>query len=278
MQRPVLPYQQVLVLLAHVPVPIQAAESRMSVSPVSINPYYSAPQHSMPFYHGSQYSPMGLHQMQRHVMPVEVPVPVHMPVASYHRPVYQHPYQAASYHRPMMTAPSRPVIEIPVEIPVPIHVPIPVSVNARYQNHDNDHDASPSEHDQVAIVYYDPEGNDANDHDDHLEPQTSESEHIYRITPGQKDYSFLSRPMPDTQSATKLKLWREYVGAKHAAQPGVRYIPVAVATDESQPPNAGHDSQFNHNENSEPAESQHQPAFVILADDGPDAPHDQQQH
>lgn len=209
--------------------------------------------------------------MQRQVMPVEVPtpvhIPIHVPVASYHRPVYQSPYQTGPYQR--QATPSRQVIEIPIEIPIPVHVPIPFSVQSHQSQHnDADHDTSASEAEQVAIVYYDPEGHDGpNDYEmsDHLEPQTSEShENVYRLGPGQKGYPFLSRPLPDTQSATKMKLWREYVGAKHASNPGVRYVPVAVNSDDSQS-QAGHDS---HQEHSLMAESQSRPAFVILADDG----------
>lgn len=218
------------------------------------------------------------HPVPRPMMPVEVPaapvhVPVHVPVASYHRPVYQAPYQSASYQR--QVSPSRPIIEIPIEIPIPVHVPIPVSVQSlRDQTNEHDHDASASETDQVAIVYYDPDGHDGqNDHEEHLEPQTSEShENIFRVVPGQKGYPFMSRPLPDTQSPAKMKLWREYIGAKHAANPGVRYVPVAVANDEPQA-QTGHDSLL-HQEQSEPQESQSQPTFVILTDDGPDGPHE----
>lgn len=32
-----------------------------------------------------------------------------------------------------------------------------------------------------------------------------------------------------------MKLWKEFVGAKHAAQPGVRFIPVAVPTQQDEP-------------------------------------------
>ncbi len=208
-------------------------------------------------------------------MPMEaqtpVHVPVHVPVASYNRPVYHAPYQTGPYQR--QSVPSRPIIEIPIEIPIPVHVPIPVQ-----QHNDADHDTSASEAEQVAIVYYDPEGNDGpNDHEvsDHLEPQTSESnENVYRVGSGQKGYPFLARPLPDTQSATKMKLWREYVGAKHASNPGVRYIPVAVANDDSQS-QAGHYSQLNA-EHSEMAESQSHPAFVILADENIDSPQEHQ--
>jgi len=215
--------------------------------------------------------------MQRPVMPVEVPTPVHVPVpvpvASYHRPVYQSPYQTGPYER--QAAPSRQVIEIPIEIPIPVHVPVHVNAHSFQQQENNvDHHTSASEAEQVAIVYYDPEGNDGpNDHEvsDHLEPQTSEShENAYRLGPGQKGYPFLARPLPDNQSPTKMKLWREYVGAKHAANPGVRYIPVAVATDDSQS-QTGQDSHPNQ-QNGEMAESQSHPAFVILADDNLDAP------
>lgn len=40
--RPLPPYQPVLVMLAHVPMPIQVAESRMGPAPVSVSPYYSS--------------------------------------------------------------------------------------------------------------------------------------------------------------------------------------------------------------------------------------------
>jgi hypothetical protein len=249
------------------------------VSQVAVNPYYNAPQHSMPIYPQVPYSvPMGYNHIQR---PVEVPVPVHVsvpvPVASYQRPVYQNPYQGGAYQRQVSAqmAPSRPVIEIPIEIPIPVHVPVPVSYQQQYSSnriqsyqHEQDYDQSASEADQVAIVYLDADSQDGfSGHDDHLEPQTSEShENQYRLAP-QKSYPYLSRPLPDTQSATKMKLWREYIGAKHAAQPGVRYIPVAVATDDLS--RAGHHSQLNHDQ-SEASESQHQPAFVILAEDGAD--------
>jgi len=286
-------------MLAHVPMPMQTAESRMgssmgpSMGPSmghsmsGLNPYYSSQQHSMPIYPQQvPYSvPMGYHPMQRQVMPVEVQqlqhVPLHVPVASYHRPVYQAPYQTGPYqtgpYRRQATH-SRSVIEIPIEIPIPVHIPIPVSVQSShpqhiaYNNNDADHDTSASEAEQVAIVYYDPEEhNGRNDHEmsDHLEPQTSEShENGYRVVPSQKSYPYLSRPLPDTQSATKMKLWREYVGAKYASNPGVRYVPVAVTSDDSQSPQAGHDSHMNQ----EMAESQSHPAFVILADDSLDAP------
>ena len=46
---PLPPVQPVLVMLAHVPVPMQMAESRMDASPVG-HPYYASQQHSMPFY------------------------------------------------------------------------------------------------------------------------------------------------------------------------------------------------------------------------------------
>jgi hypothetical protein len=275
MQRPLPPYQPVLVMLAHVPMPVQMAESRMGVSHVAPNPYYGSQQHSMPIYPQVPYAlPMGFHPMQRPIMPMEaqtpVHVPVHIPVASYNRPVYHAPYQTGPYQR--QSVPSRPIIEIPIEIPIPVHVPIPVQ-----HHNDVDHDTSASDAEQVAIVYFDPEGNDGpNDHEvsDHSEPQTSESnENVYRVGSGQKGYPFLSRPLPDTQSATKMKLWREYVGAKQASNPGVRYIPVAVANDDSQS-QAGHYSQLNA-EHSEMAESQSHPAFVILADDNIDA---QQEH
>ena len=217
--------------------------------------------------------------------PVEMPTPMHIPipvpVSSYHRPVYQSPITHSvgptQYQR--QSSVSRPVIEIPIEVPIPVHVPVPVSYGqgSHPQHQDNDYDTSASEAEQVAIVYYDPEANEGpNDEgSDHLEPQTSEShENTFTINPSQKGFHYLSRSMPSTQSATKLKLWREYVGAKHAAQPGVRYIPVAVSSDDSQSPNGSQDIGDSHlsPDQSEGAESQSHPAFVILSDDSPDGP------
>jgi hypothetical protein len=183
------------------------------------------------------------------------------------------------------------VIEIPIEIPIPVHVPVPVSYQGGQQQSPTgaDHDASASEAaEQVAIVYYDPEnsagGDEGQEGVDHYEPHTSEShENAYAMPP--KGFQFMSRPLPDIQSATKLKLWREYVGAKHAAQPGVRYIPVSVnggGADEGQHTGAnmdGSDSQQQSGDQSEgTAESHSQPAFVILADDGQDGSDGQQHH
>lgn len=197
-------------------------------------------------------------------MPVEVPV--HVPVASYHRPVYQTPYHHQHYpqrqpaHMQAAYSHVRPVIEIPIEIPIPVHVPVPVNMPSK----EHDHDPSASEADQVAIVYYDTDGQDGHEHEDHMEPHASESrESYYRSAVGPKGHPYLSRPLPDIQSAAKLKLWREQVSAKHAAQPGVRYVPVAIATDESHQ-QTGHNSQTNDGL----TESQAQPAFVILTDDG----------
>ena len=219
--------------------------------------------------------------MQRHItVPVEVPTPVHVPVpvASYQRPIYQSPYQSGPTVPYQRQSVSRPVIEIPIEIPVPVHVPVPVSYGqGSHQHIDPDHDSSASEAEHVAILYMDPEGNEGPNEEgsDNMEPQTSESnENTFSISP-QKGFPYLSRPLPNTQSATKLKLWREYVGAKHAAQPGVRYIPVAVSTDDSQAQAGGHDPSDSHMtiDQSEPtAESQSHPAFVILSDDSQDAP------
>ncbi|CAG2104158.1 unnamed protein product [Medioppia subpectinata] len=222
-QRALPPYQPVIVMLAHVP--MQMAESRMGASQERYNdlgPYYASQpqQHSMPIYPQVPYAlPIGYHPMQRQMGQMEMPTPVHIPipVASYHRPVYQSPYQSyqrepnqyqSQYPSQYQRQSSRPVIEIPIEIPIPVHVP----------------------------------------------------------------------------SATKLKLWREYVGAKHAAQPGVRYIPVAVNTaDDSQTLPAGNhdnsDSQPNQDQSEAMAESHSQPAFVILTDDSPDGqPIDAPQH
>lgn len=234
--------------------------------------------------------------MPRPVMPIEVPVPVHVPVhvpvASYQRPVYHQPpyhggnyqaehhsapYQAAAYHQrpnpPMQSAysHSRPVIEIPIEIPIPVHVPVPVNYQpSRDQNSEQDHDTSASEPEQVAIVYYDPENQDSFHEQDQIEPQTSESHEVsFRVSPGMKNFPFLAKPYPDNQSAAKMKLWREYMNAKHSSQPGVRYVPVAIANDESTP-QTGHDSHSQ--EPSERAESQQQPAFVILAEEGNEEP------
>lgn len=50
MQRALPPVQPVLVMLAHVPMPMQMAESRMGAAPLHYSPYYSSGQHSMPVY------------------------------------------------------------------------------------------------------------------------------------------------------------------------------------------------------------------------------------
>jgi len=86
MQRPLPPYQPVLVMLAHVPMPLQMAESRMGVSPLSINPYFGSQQQSP--YYGSQqqnhyYGSPQQHSMyqQQHSMPMYQQVPYALPVA-----------------------------------------------------------------------------------------------------------------------------------------------------------------------------------------------------
>jgi len=238
----------------------------------------SQASHAYPFY------PM---QQQRQV-PLQV-IPIDASPQVYHRPQQSVNHFAQQRASPMQGSYShiRPIIEVPVEIPVPVHVPIVVH-QQQYMNHyqpqqhsspfypylahhdqHNDQETSASEqHDQVAIVYYDPDGHESSEggHVDQMEAsaaETNDQPTYERLPPGSpKGDHFLARPLPKIQSPNKMKLWREMVGAKHASQPGVKYQTVSFV-DRNEKQSRQHQQQQQQQQQNL---GQHEPALVIFAD------------
>ena len=227
---------QPVVMLA---LPLQSLESRQSPMSIQIAqsleqallnhnqrtqmPFYPTVPYPLPFVRSNYQS------ASSYAVPVHVPVPVPMnyPSQYYQRSVYQYPaHQAMPAYSHV-----RPVIEVPVEVPVPYHVPfqVPVSVKA---NQASDNDLASSERDHIVLLY-DAEAN--HDENDDLETAPSESRLFHTPAGSPKGSLFLNRPLPSIMSPHKMKLWKEFVGAKHAAQPGVRFIPVAVPTQQDEP-------------------------------------------
>ena len=216
--------QPFLVMLA---LPVQPAESRHS--PVNIqlphNPDQSfvnqnQPTH-MPFYPTVPYPVPYIKPNHKntvsYAVPVHVPVPVNYPFQYHHRPVYQFPAQ-----RPIGAySQVQPVIEVPVEVPVPYHVPIQVPISVKV-NQIPDNELTASDRDQIVLLYQG--GNED------LDSASSENKLTHAPVGSQKGSFFLNHPMPSIMSPHKMKLWKEYVSEKHAAQPRVRFIPIAVAT------------------------------------------------
>lgn len=167
----------------------------------------------------------------------------------------------------------RPVVEVPVEVPVPYHIPITVPVAMRpsgnqvvYGHHHGDNDASSSDHDQIVLLY------DAELHhtNDDLESSSSDvAGYQHRSNP----FTTVTRPLPSLISANKMKFWREFAASKHVQPAEQRFIPVAISA-----PNDADNEQSSVHFPSGPspivekraeqlsAESGHQPAFIVLAE------------
>ena len=285
--------------LVMVAIPIQSQESRGSAQQVVAAPYaqpvsqyprsfYSYPQ-SYPAY--PAYRPM-THASATYVLPTHAfPPPPPPPPATHHYPyrpsAYAHtaPYvaQPLPARVPPLLHPTayshvRPVIEVPVEVPVPYHVPVPVAAYPAQTLHAHaphqvpavaareEGDNSPSDSDQI-VLFYDAELQNDNEHqenngassggsNDDLQSSASERRSIH----GGKSHHFLTgHQLPANPSANKLKLFREMMSQKHASQPGVRYLPLSLAGEESPGvlPSRGLHRQ----------ESHPQPAFIVIADD-----------
>ncbi|KAI1286695.1 hypothetical protein HDE_10712 [Halotydeus destructor] len=300
--------------LAMVVIPIQSQESRQAVSHSSpfaphaaspVSPYaaqaaYSPRPAYYPAPHMSPYapSPYGYHVYHPMVHPAaSYAAPVHMPYPSHYpyRPSFGHYpiYPRAPMH-PAYTHVRPRVMEMPLDMamhaPAAMHAPVPMGAVRDHREHQainlRDHDQSPSDQDHIVLLY-DAEVADHDGEGDDL--QQSASEHT-KMAHGPKGHHFLSQQLPANPSFNKMKLWREMVGAKHAAQPGVRYMPVAIETEEShqqpnqynahprpqvhqQAPQFTHHPQMVDQEHHQPQrghlesrDTQEHPAFLVMAD------------
>lgn len=162
---------------------------------------------------------------------------------------------------------------MPVEVPVPYHVPVTVPVAMRpsgnqvvygHPSHHHDSDASSSDQDQIVLLY------DAELHhgNDDLESSGSDvPSYHHRASP----FTTATRPLPSILSPNKMKFWRELAAAKHA-EPGERFIPVAIASNDAESEQSSVHFPSGPNPVAEKraeqvsAESGHQPAFFVLAE------------
>lgn len=274
----------------------QAAYARPSYypSPYGASPYAAASPYGAAV---SPYSAYGYRQMAHphpaasYAVPVHMPMPMHYPA---HAPSPYSAYGARPYGGHHYAHPQaghihpayshmRNIIEVPVEVPVPVHVPVPVAVRDPRQQHISmasmasmaqalqargvgDSDQSSSDQDHIVLLY----DAEVQDQDEGEDLQQSASDAHEKMAYGPKGHPFLNQQLPSHMSANKLKLWRELIGAKHAAQPGVRYMPVAMAQQEESQPQSHH-GHFSHQAGSGQLQGQEtqqqQPAFIVLSDD-----------
>ncbi|XP_074593419.1 uncharacterized protein LOC141849122 isoform X1 [Brevipalpus obovatus] len=294
----------VLVMLA---VPVDSGASGEGRSSIQIAPIMSASGSSNVIHfpsstqrvsagHGPFYPSVPYTYARPHYpasMAASYAVPVHMPVpvmpSYYQRQVYHYPVSYSHASRadvpqaiPAAASASRPVVEVPIEIPVPYHVPMQVPMAsgrsaagarvayAHSAHPDNEVSDSQPEHQLVLLyegeVHHDgssqPNGED-------LEPSASDA----GFHPANVPFA-ITRPLPSVVGPNKMKFWRE-MATKHAVQPGVRFVPVAVASSEGEteaqpsvhyPSVAQPIGPLAIERRSDGPESPHQPAFIVLAE------------
>ena len=288
--------------LVMVAIPIQSQESRQQAQQVPA-PYMHQPMahyrsyypYASPYSAYSAYRPMphphaaSSYAMPMHAVPPPPPPPHHYP---YRPSPYAHsaPYVSQPIPRSPALHPAyshlRPVIEVPVEVPIPYHVPVPVAAYPATTMHAHgphpvpvhgaagreDADNSASDSDQI-VLFYDAELQNDNENQesgngntDDLQSSASERRPVH----SGKSHQFLaSQQLPPNPSANKLKLFREMMNQKYASQPGVRYLPISIASSDdlqSQSPPAAPAAHVQARM-FQGQESQPQPAFIVIADD-----------
>jgi hypothetical protein len=156
------------------------------------------------------------------------------------------------------------------------HGPHSIPVHAAAGGRD-DADNSAADSDQI-VLFYDAELQNDNENQgegnsgtDDLQSSASERRPVH----SSKSHQFLaSQQLPANPSANKLKLFREMMNQKFASQPGVRYLPISIATSGDDlppqsppsPPSASAAAQMQARM-FQGQESQPQPAFIVIADD-----------
>ena len=290
--------------LVMVAIPIQSQESRQQAQQVYPQAYmqpqyrsyypYAAPYATYPSYRPIAHpAPSQSYAMPIHAVP---PPPSHY---AYRPSPYSHaatyPTHALTRSQALHPAYSqvRPVIEVPVEVPIPYHVPVPVAAYPAQTLHAHgphalpihgdvsrgDADNSASDSDQI-VLFYDAELQNDNENSDNSgnsndDLQSSASEHRIMHTMSGKSHSFLSsgHQLPMNPSQTKLKLFREAMNQKYAARPGVRYLPTGISIGSSSEESQSGTSQSMQlqSRSLQGQESQPQPAFIVIADDGDQA-------
>lgn len=243
------------------------------------------------------------------------------------RPIYHYPVQrsmatAYSHPRPVIEVPVDVPYHVPVQVPVtmrasvaahPHHVPPPHppppphhASGMAYHPHPgfvhpispSDQDPSGSDQDHIVLLY------DAEIHNGEGGPGSSADDMDNSASDGSRSSSgptfIISRPPTSSSpssgsqsmvSPNKMKLFRELIAAKQAAaasQPGVRFIPITVGSQEDQASNSPsspsqHSSPVHHQPTpshsyphhfigqpngprEQTAETVPQPAFIVLAD------------
>lgn len=288
--------------LVMVAIPIQSQESRQQAQQMPA-PYVHQPMahyrsyypYASPYSAYSAYRPIphphaaSSYAMPMHAVPPPPPPPHHY---AYRPSPYAHsaPYVSHPVPRTPALHPAyshvRPVIEVPVEVPIPYHVPVPVAAYPAATMHAHgphsvpahgpaagreDVDNSASDSDQI-VLFYDAELQNDNENQesgntDDLQSSASERRPVH----SGKSHQFLaSQQLPPNPSPNKLKLFREMMNQKYASQPGVRYLPISIASgDDLQPPQSPPAAPTGHIQARmfQGQESQPQPAFIVIADD-----------
>ena len=234
-------------------------------------PMHPSASYGYPVHHAPPMSRSGHYPHPHSYHPHSYAAP-HMTFAATHsRGVHPH-HQSQSYHqgRPVIEVP----IEVPVPVHVPVPVPYPshevsgpLSAQTAYHGlpahtvvgaaaavaagrvageEHSSNDNAPSDSDQI-VLFYDADaqnenegphnaGNNGQNHQDSGDDlQSSASEH--KMFAASKAHAFLSsHPMVSgsNPSINKMKLFREMMSQKHASQPGIRYLPVAVQSEVEQ--------------------------------------------